>query len=220
MYNTEIKKKVIELRKLGYSYSYIKTKFALSKSTLSKWLSDIEFKPNEYTLDKIKEARLASTLHKIKIKFENIEKAKKQSEKDINYLTKRDIMMIGIGIYIGEGSKTINLTRIINSDPKVIKFTIKWFKTCFGIKNKNFAIRLHIYPDNKEEDCINFWSKETKIPRDQFYKCTIDKRTDKKIRNINKLPYGTAHMTIKSLGNKEFGVYLHRRIMAWINKVL
>ncbi len=220
MYNQEIKKKVLELRKLGYSYSYIKNKFSIPKSTLSEWLSDVQFKPNKYTLDTIEKARSISGLYKNRKKIENLEKAKRQSEKDIGKLSDRDIMMIGLGIYIGEGGKTINLTRIINSDPKVIRFSIKWFKTCFGIKNKNFVIRLHIYPNNKELDCINFWSKETNIPKSQFYKCTIDKRTDKKIKNINKLPYGTAHMTIKSLGDKELGVYLHRRIMAWINKVL
>ena len=45
-----IKEKAIKLRKEGYSYSYIKDKLGISKGTLSYWLRDIKYVPNEYTL--------------------------------------------------------------------------------------------------------------------------------------------------------------------------
>jgi len=77
-----------------------------------------------------------------------------------------------------------------------------------------------LYPDSDQEKSIKYWSKNTGIPENQFFKSTIDKRTDKKRPNEGKLPFGTAHVSVKSFGNKDFGVYLHRRIMAWINQVL
>lgn len=220
VYNTKTHEKAIELRKEGYSYNHIIKSVPVAKSTLSEWLHNVPFTPNKQTLEKIKKARLASGIYKHGAKIKSLEKADLQARKDIISLSKREIMMLGIGLYIGEGGKTDGLTRIINSDPKVIKFAVKWLKVSFGIHVKNIKIRLFLYPDNVEKDCINFWSKSTGIPINQFFKSIIDKRTNKKMSNKNKLPFGTAHLSVMSLGNKNLGVYLHRLIMAWINRVL
>ncbi|MFA6586293.1 MAG: helix-turn-helix domain-containing protein [Candidatus Paceibacterota bacterium] len=215
-----IRKKVLELRKEGYSYNYISKQTGISKSTLSEWLYDIPFVPNQHTLETIKNARLASGVYKYKNKMKSVEMANLQAKKDVGNLSKRDIMMLGVGLYIGEGGKTDGLTRIINSDPKVIKFALKWLKTSFGINIKNIKIRLFIYPDNIEKDCVEYWSKSTGIPISQFFKSTIDNRINKKTSNKGKLPFGTAHLSVKSLGDKKLGVYLQRLIVAWINTVL
>jgi hypothetical protein len=220
MYYQETKKEAIRLRKDGYSYTYIRDTLKVPKSTLSDWLHNIKFIPNKVTLETIGRARIESGKYKNNLKKENINKANLQAEKDIGTISNRDIMMLGLGIYIGEGGKTAGLTRLINSDPKIIRLAIKWFKFCFNIKMKNLTLRLHLYPDNDINKSINYWSKETKIPKEQFTKTIIDNRTDKKDKKRHKLPFGTAHLSIKSFGDKELGVYLHRRIMAWINKVL
>jgi hypothetical protein len=48
----------------------------------------------------------------------------------------------------------------------------------------------------------------------------VHQRKDKKLFKRGKLPYGTAHLAIKSNGEKKFGVFLARKINAWIEKVL
>jgi hypothetical protein len=123
--------------------------------------------------------------------------------------------MLGLGMYIGEGGKTSGITRVTNSDPKIIKLAIRWLKVSFGVETKNLKIRLHLYPDSEEIECADYWSKHTGIPVNQFFKPTIDRRTNKKLSKNGKLPFGTAHLNVNG-----FGVYLHRLIMAWINRVL
>lgn len=66
---------------------------------------------------------------------------------------------------------------------------------------------------------MTFWSKTTKIPKSQFGKMKIDKRTEKSKKKKGKLPYGTLHLYVKSCGEKEFGRSLHRKIMGWIYAV-
>ena len=56
----------------------------------------------------------------------------------------------------------------------------------------------------------------TNIPLSQFGKTQIDARENKSNKKKRKLPYGTAHLTIKSIGNRNNGVLLHRRIVGWI----
>jgi len=219
-HTNKIREKAFKLRNEGYSYNYIAEQIKIAKSTLSEWFKGIPFTANGHTLDTIAKARLASGAYKYHVKYKSLEKAELQAKKDIGSLSKRDMMMLGLGLYIGEGGKTDGITRIINSDPRVIKLGTKWLKNSFGIDTINIRVRLFIYPDSVEKDCIKYWSKSTEIPINQFFKSTVDRRTNKKISNKNKLPFGTAHISINSLGNKDLGVYLHRHIMACINRVL
>ena len=220
MNRKELKNKAIELRNEGYSYTGISKKISVAKSTLSDWLSGINYVPNKETLDKIGKARIAANASKRRIKLESIFSAKKQAEIDIGDMTNRDIFMLGIGLYLGEGTKTHNIVRVINSNPKTISLAIRWFREVCGLSVDNFKIRLHLYPDNNVEESIKYWSLQTKIPESYFYKPHIDTRKDKKNFKNSKLPFGTAHLSVKSNGKKEFGVVLSRRINAWIDRVL
>lgn len=210
----------IKLRKQGYSYNYINKKTNIPKSTLSNWLSKIPHTPNEYSLSKEKQARKQSGLVKTRQKNQSIEKAREMGKKDVGSLSKRDVFMLGIGLYIGEGAKTQNIIRIINADPKIIKFAVKWFKDICKLSENNLTLAIHLYPDNNIEHCVNYWSKITNIPINQFGKTQIDKRVGKKVSKRGHLPYGTAHLTVRSGGKKEFGVFLSRRIQTWMDEVL
>jgi hypothetical protein len=65
----------------------------------------------------------------------------------------------------------------------------------------------------------NFGQKALSIDKKCFSKPTVDVRTNKKSSHAGKLPYGTAHVTVKGLGNKKLGMYLHRYIMALMDRV-
>jgi len=213
------KNKATELRKRGYSYNYIAQKINVSKSSLSSWLADVPYTPNQETIDRIGKARAKSGQVKSQQKLNSILKAREVAKKDIGILTRRDLFMLGLGLYIGEGSKADNLVRIVNANPKVILLAIRWFKEVARLSNENFSIRIHLYPDNNIEECLNFWSKVTGLLRKQFQKTQIDLRKNKKKTKKGKLPYGTAHLTVKSNGRKELGVFLSRRVAAWIEEV-
>lgn len=216
----ELKDRAIELRNEGYSYTAISQKISVAKSTLSDWLSGLDYTPNKETLDKIGKARIASNAFKKRAKLEAILLAKTQAEKDIGAMTKRDLFMLGIGLYLGEGTKTHNNVRVINSNPKIIALAIKWFREVCGLKMDNFRIRLHVYPDSDIEKSQQYWSLQTKVPKSGFYKAHIDTRKDKKNFKRRKLLFGTAHLSVKSNGKKEFGVVLSRIINAWAEKAL
>ncbi|OGH69805.1 MAG: hypothetical protein A2396_03715 [Candidatus Levybacteria bacterium RIFOXYB1_FULL_40_17] len=216
----ELKNRTIKLRKLGYSYSFISEKTKIAKGTLSEWLSKVPYKPNKFVLKRIKESSIKSAMVLRNKKNKAISYAKKISFKELGTITKRDLWMLGIGLYIGEGSKNkTQMVRMVNSDPFVINLTIAWFKYVCGLSIKNFRMAIHTYPDLDQEKILNFWSKSTKIPRSQFRKTYIDIRTNKSLKNKNKSVYGTALLTIYANGQKEYGVFLFRRIMGWIESI-
>jgi len=205
------------LRIAGYSYSIIREKTGISKSTLSNWLAFIPFKPNKEVIEKIGRAKLKSALYKQDLKFKNIKAMKEEAIKDIGLLSERDIFMLGIGLYMGEGSKSLEQVNVTNSDPIIIKTAIRWLKTFLKLNNKNFTIAIHAYPDTNLIKSIDFWSKYTKIPKEQFSKIIIDSRKNKSLFNKRKLPYGTVSLRVKNGGTILPGVKgCHRKIMGWI----
>ena len=215
-----LKKKAELLRYEGYSYSDIQSKISVSKSTLSLWLSNIVYTPNTHALEKMRRARDKANTARINGRVNSEKQAFELARKDIGALNKRDIFMLGIGIYIGGGTKSNNIIRVINADPKIIKFAMLWFKSILGFSNDNFRLRLHLYPDNNVVTSEKYWSQYLHLPRKFFHKSYIDVRKNKKLAKRGKLPYGTGHLAIVSNRKPEHGAFLFRRIKGWIKLVL
>ena len=98
------KQKALEMRSKGMSYSQIKEKLGVSKSTLSGWLYDMPLSPK-----RIRELQADSPI-RIE-KYRNTMRAKKEVRlkgvyekvrKDIGKLSKRDLFLAGMFLYWGE----------------------------------------------------------------------------------------------------------------------
>jgi len=215
-----VKEKAIKLRKDGYSYSLISERTGVSKSTLSCWLSKIPYVPNQETKRKIGLARTNSIITKNKQRLYIHNQIKLQAEKDIGVISKRDLFMLGVSLYIGEGAKTYKIIRVINADLRVINLAIRWFCEICLMDIGNFSLAIHLYPDNDINDSLKYWHEKTGIPLEQFGKTQIDRRKNKTNIRKNKLPHGTAHLTVRSNGKKELGVLLFKRIEFWMDIVL
>jgi len=215
-----LKEKALVLRKKGYSYRIINQKLHVSKSTLSNWLSRVPFTPNDEVIKKVGSAKLKSALYKQHLKFESIRSASQEARKDIGLLSKRDLFLLGIGLYLGEGEKSFENVRIVNSDPKIIRLAARWFREICAAPKENFRPSIHLYPDSSEEKALQFWSHILEVPVSQFGKTIIDRRLNKSPLKRRKLPHGTLHLRIASKGNTNLGVYLHRKIQGWMERCL
>lgn len=216
-----LKQNAIKLRKAGYSYNMISKKISVAKSTLSDWLTDIPFIPNKEVIKRVGEAKLKSALYKQKIKFENIAEMKREAIRDVGKLSSRDLFMLGIGLYLGEGSKSHEEVRIVNADPTIIKLSINWLREFGGVRKEHLRASVHGYPDHNINELVNFWSKELHIPVKQFIKTQIDTRLNKSAIKRRKLPFGTIHVYVRGGGTLLGGVRsLHRKIMGWIETTI
>ncbi|MDR3558351.1 MAG: helix-turn-helix domain containing protein [Candidatus Pacebacteria bacterium] len=187
------KEKAIKLRLQGKSYSQIKAELNVSKSTLSGWLSCYPL-----SREKINELR-AHSAKRIE-RYRNAMQRKRELafedeftnvSKEIGTLTPRDLLIGGIFLYWGEGSKSSNyLTSVSNTDPNVLRFFIKWLGL-FGIDKKDLRVKLHLYKDMDASKEVAFWSKELKLP------CSCFQRLYIKDSNLSGLTYknGFGHGT-------------------------
>ncbi len=208
--------KALEMRKRGMSYSIIQNELGIPKSTLSNWLRDMPYHPNEIVLGRIKAGQGKIGLKRHEQRLDEIEMLRNQGVDEVGRLTKRDLWMVGLGLWIGEGSKTIEQIRLVNSDPIVVRLFIRWLREICKLDNSNITLAMHLYPDSDEEKSKKYWARITGLPLSQFRKTQIDRRLNKQRSKAGKLSHGTLHITVASKGNADRGVRLHRRMMGWV----
>ncbi len=211
-----IRLQAIDLRKRGWSYNIIRERLGVAKSTLSNWLREVPYQPNRSTIKRIHLGPAKAAVTKQQIRLRQIVSLRKQGLRLIHKISRRDLLFLGVGLYMGEGTKLYEEVRIINSDPRIIKLAMIWFRKVCKVPQRNFVIVVHSYPDISAGQAMRFWARVTGIPLGQFERTQVDRRLDKSGKKRRLLPYGTAHIRIYSRGDKRFGVMLHRRIMGWI----
>lgn len=192
--------KAIKLRLKGCSYSQIKESLGVSKGTLSNWL-------DKYPLssERIKELqgnnprRIENFRATMKRKREvKNQIAYSKIETDIRALNDREILIGGLFLYWGEGSKTSPGTVMIsNTDPAVIRYFIRWIRL-LNVPTEKMHILLHFYKDMNIEKEIKFWSKETGLSRKRFHRPWIKDSNLTDITYKNGFGHGTCHVRVYS----------------------
>lgn len=207
------------LRDKGYSYNMIRGELNISISTLSNWFSTRPYKPNDEVVRRIKEGPMKSAARRHNEKVCRTKQTINQAIREVGSLSKRDLWMLGIGIYMGEGSKSIESVRIVNSDPDIIRLGMRWFRDICQLTNDNFSLSINVYPDTNPQEAIKYWSSVTCVPASNFRKTQVDIRKGKTEKLRRKLRYGTLQIRIRSNNNPKNGVFLFRRILGWTKGV-
>ncbi len=171
-------KRALELRSKGKSIKQIAKALGVSVGIVSLWCKDVQLTVAQKERLKRRKVnirhlrRLAKQSHLEKVA--RVKKLFQDARKDINPLTDNELFLTGLALYWAEGFKSIKETRLgfCNSDPRMIKFMLKWFKKALGIKSGDFLLRTEFNQTHKdrEEDIKKFWSKLTKISLNQFEK--------------------------------------------------
>lgn len=170
--NKLVKERVIKMRLKGLSYSQIRSKIKVSKSTLSNWLEKYPLSPN-----KIRELRDWNPRRiencrntKLKNRQKKLENVYKNISDEIGSLSKKELFISGLFLYWGEGTKTSrDMVAFTNTDPQMIKFFIKWMEN-LGISKEKMKVKLHLYKDMNMYEKIKFWSNILNISEKNFRK--------------------------------------------------
>ncbi len=79
-------------------------------------------------------------------------------------------------LYLGEGAKT-NSTTLASSDARIARFFVSSLQTLYDVPTEKIRCHLHLRSDQDPEELVRYWSKTLKLPRENFGKPLIDKRT-------------------------------------------
>jgi DNA-binding transcriptional MerR regulator len=196
------REKALILRKKGMSYGQIKEKLKLSKGTLSVWLKDYPLsKERIRELRDCSEQRIERFRETMKKKREKIlNDIYQQQRENLLPLKERELFMIGLGLYWGEGTKhKQDGLSVSNTDPAVIKFFIYWLNKVLGVPKNKMKVILHLYSDMNIKKETYFWSETLKIPLTQFNKPYIKKNSSERINHKGSFGHGTCNLRINDV---------------------
>ena len=208
---TKEKYEAIRLRKSGKSYGEIRKKIKVSKSSLTLWLRDIRLTEAQqeriYVELKQKNAYRMAKANQRK-RREETKKTIKEAKKEALHRLKNPLFLAGLMLYWAEGEKSDEreMVKFSNSDPRMIKLIMRWFRKECKVSEDKFRVTVFIHKLFCREDVEEYWSRITNIPFSQFYKTQI-KPTSLGHRR-NKLYNGTCAIGIQSKR-------LFRRIKGW-----
>ena len=202
------------LRKQGFSINEIARRVEVSKSSASLWCNDIELtkKQKDWLIRNSIDGGMKSRLERAKRnKRERLERLQKYMNigiKKIARLSRRELFILGSGLYWAEGCKKNRRTVLVNSDPKMINIFVKWLRECLGIDKDRIYCHVSINQDHafRIEEVEKYWSKVTRIPRKAFTKVSYKKVKNKKFyANFNN-HYGTLFVKVRKGTNLNYEI--------------
>ncbi len=204
----EKKAEAIRMRKEGATYTQIKDRVRVSKSTLSLWLRDMPLSKERMDEVRGKNPRRIERYRETmrKKREQRLASVRKRLERDIGVLSKRDMLIGGMFLYWGEGGKTEYTTTVLtNTDPGMINFFIAWLQL-LGVEKENIRIYVHLYIDMNIAREISYWSKVTGIPKKQFRKPYIKTSRQSEISYPQRFSHGTCNVIYS---NRDIAQYVH-----------
>ena len=186
-YDLQTKLDAEQLRKMGKTYTEIRTQFPIPKSTLSAWLGEkyAGIFDRGAQLEHLEHIRKisAKVIRGKKIERERVAVAKGKVVASNLHL--KDVVILKALIammYWAEGSKhkQVHGLKFANTDPRFVLLYITLLRKCFPIDETRFRVSLHLHYYHEVGKATEFWSQLLNIPKTQFWKPYYKKRSRKK----------------------------------------
>lgn len=113
------------------------------------------------------------------------------------------LLLVGLGLYIGDGYKANRACGFSNSNVAIQKFMMSWFEICFGVTRDRFTCRVIIH-EKYRDDALTIrdeWCRELGLPESAFRGTTF-------VTSRRPPPYeergsykGTLSLTVRKGGN-------------------
>lgn len=113
---------------------------------------------------------------------------------------------VGIGLYLGEGSKTGYTVALANNDPSIHRVFIAFLDRVCGVARTQLKAELNIFNDCDVAGALSWWCKELGLEQDQFYPPSV--RQGKGTSYTKKSEHGT--LTLRFCNTK-----LKRIVLDW-----
>lgn len=202
------------LRKKGESIKEIANTLKISKSTISLWCRDIKLSSlqierlNKKMIDGGYKGRMIGAKIQKDRKNQKINYYNEKGINDTRKINSRNLLMLGLGLHIGEGNKKSNQFQFTNSDPKIIKIILFWLKKIFNINKKDIYCNIIINKihKNRIEEVQKAWSKTIGIPQQQFNKTVLIKAKNKKVYENMNSHLGTLTLRVKKSSELQYRI--------------
>ena len=179
-------KELKRLRKKGHSITELVKELSIPKTTVWHHIHNVEVPP-KYAA--ILRARQGGSSER---KQRNLEKARKRAQELLSSPNRHLSIAIAM-LYWAEGSK--KGCQFINSDGRMIRCYLTILRDVFNMPEESIKPTMRIFSGMDRKECLNYWSRITKIPKHKF----VIRFNDGGTRGRTK--YGMCRITVRKGGN-------------------
>lgn len=190
----------------------IAKKIGVAKSTSSLWCRDIELTDKQIEVLAKKDAdgaylgRLRAAENRRRERLERARKLGDMGRQKIGCLSKRDLFILGVGLYWAESDKKSREVKLINSDPMMVSLWIEWLRQILGVdlNQLTFTIGINQIHSQRISDVTAYWMKITGATVSQFLKPSLKKVKNRKVYENFSEHYGTLLIRAKKATNLSY----------------
>ena len=211
-----------KMRVNGISIPAIAVRLGVAKSSVSVWVKEVRLSPTQKRIlrgrsyNAGRDAFSRAARERSRLSTESIARATMQGRRDVRSLSQRDSLMIGLGLYWGEGSKRgNNECAFTNTDPEALRFIMQWLYIHYRVRKEQFVLRVSINHAhrNREQIILKYWCKTLGVTMQQFTKTSFVKTKQKRTYTHRGPYYGTLRIKVSR------GAPLRARILSSISVV-
>lgn len=184
-----LKMEALKMRRKGMSIRDIARTLKIARSTSSLWCRDTPLSKNQ--IEKLHQSMVKGG-YRGRLKGAQIQKEQKLTKivryegdglRAIRKLSERDLLLLGLGLHMGEGTKGGNRVGFTNSNPELVKIFISWMNKAFDVPYSQIYCRVMINEIHRKRETIvrKSWSKILRIPLQQFKRTVFTKAKTKKV---------------------------------------
>lgn len=207
---TQLREQAVQLRLQDeLSYTEIRKRLGVSKSTLGYWLRDfpldekriLELRRRGWQAGEAGREKFRLAMKK-KQELKDLETYKLQYQKLAN-ISEGSFFVAGLMIYLGEGDKkNPHRVGLANTDSQIIKFFVKWLVDFFDVPKEKLRAELHLYENMDIAQETAFWKNELDFHDSQFYKTQIRKLRKGSFSYKDSFRHGTCSLFLSSVEKK------------------
>ncbi|MFZ2523481.1 MAG: hypothetical protein WAW92_03810 [Minisyncoccia bacterium] len=192
------------------SIGQIAKRLGASKSSVSLWCRDIIL-----TEEQIRDLRNQEGNIRGRLMGAESNRSKKRKAIEINYkeafamlkkVSHRDLLIAGICLFWGEGSKTGSRFIFINSDPFMLKVMKDFLLKIIKINKEDIyaTIQINKIHESRMDVIVKFWSRYLEIPLNRFSKPYYINVKPKKIYENHDNYYGILRLRVLRGSNLQY----------------
>lgn len=202
------------MRRLGKSIKEIARHLEVSRSSVSLWSRDIQLTPVQLAN---LHSRMVAGGYYGRLKGAQMQRERREAKvrryqmmgvKHLGPMKKRDLLLVGLGLYLGEGNKSGNKFQFTNSNPRLIKLMLTWLQTIFGVGKDRLILNVMINQIHRfrERTVRRYWARVTGVQIKQFNKTVLLYIKNKKVYENVTEHFGTLVVRVRKSSDLQYQI--------------
>lgn len=187
----------------GLPLSVIAARLGVSKSSVSRWVRDVELEPEQHAALRALNPRYNAQRRGQLGRRQSARLARLAAQDHGRDLARQGdpLHLMGCMLYWAEGSKSRNVVVFVNSDADMVALFLEFLQRCYGVPNSSVALSVncHVAADRDPAAITHWWLNRLSLPPSCARAPTVNNvSVASRRRRGHVLPYGTARLAVYS----------------------